>query len=229
MPTVYTGPRPIVPHKNITGDIKNPFNGRTTSYSYFPLFLPGHPLDDAPRRNVQPGQGNYPHGYQLSRWYLGLQNTTPMDQKKFVRRERTGYLTNPIYQDLAVPSAKAFPGGYGHVGKVDPSKTSTPQWTNFYFAGVPAGNASLNKGHALRNQNAPGTANNFGRQNPWEYQGLASSQPITNPGHPAWSPSLIADKMPSDYGQIPPARSSVVHYGFEKPALWTGVPSAKAL
>jgi hypothetical protein len=233
MATFYIGKRPVLKGRN--GEVVNTYTKKNGVYSNWDLMNTSHVLDGAPDRNVAPGGGLYPHGIQLSRTFTGQSDQTAANSLK---NPGMGTRLDPYYfrqkPDLwkGVPSGNAFPGNWGHLlgqGK----EAEYAVWTNFFFAGVPSAQVLKEPGVGHKIQ-AYGTHYAFfGPTKPYEFRGVVTrkSEPLlsANVGHPEWRPSLVADKMPSDYGQIPAARATVEHYGFEHPLEWFGVPSAKAL
>lgn len=233
MPTFYIGHRPVLKGRN--ANVVNPYTGKVGEYSNWDIFNTSHVLDGAPDYNNVPGSGLYPHSLQLSRWFLGLDTPqqSPMYTPGDGPRLDSFYFRQQPYQWKGVPAGQALGGaGFGHAEGAGVLSEYAVNQINYRFLGVPSAQplADAGLGHSIRYFGDPTVASGFGANRFFEYQGVPStkSHALTNPGHPEYAPSVAADWVPTDYGQVPPTRTNQ-HYGFEHVQEWFGVPSAKAL
>lgn len=208
MATFYRGYRPIHPLRsnNPTHPVKN----KVGTYSYWDLYNTTQLLDGFPDRNVQPGAGDYPHGYQLSRAYRGLDEdvayTRPMSSPGSGTRLSYHRFHPHEYKGLTATRALGSPGHAARRFAYTYSRNST----TLYFSGVASANPLLNGGHVVRGIGASGTAATFGRFAPHEYKGI----PVV--------PLASA-------GRTKPAVDATGVYGHDHVNEYFGVPSAKAL
>lgn len=204
MATFYIGKRPVL--KGRSSNVTNVYTGKVGKYSNWNLQNPSHVLDGFPDRAVTPGRGAYPHGVQMSRWFAGDHQITPMrNPGDGARLDPHYFRQQPLtYKGLVSTQALAGPH-FGHAHGVNGAYARFSNWSG--FKGVTSANATLNAGHAQRAYGA-GPAN-MGPTAPFVFHGVNTpdSRPLKNPGR------TYADGR----------------YGFEKPREWAGIPAAKAL
>lgn len=245
MATFYQGYRNVLKGRS---EARNTYTGKLGVYSNWELMNPSHVLDGAPDHNRVPGSGPYGEGdVTMSRWFLGLD--VPFKKSSLVSpgiKHPDIYSGRyPVYQWFGVPSAQSFRVGFGHLPLAGPM-AEYAEWSNYIYVGLPIGKAlpTATLGHVERFPNYtsastlgpfnsnPGRSSSFGAFEPYINKGVydKKSAPLAlHTGHIEYGPSVVADLMPSDYGRIPPPRTTVVHYGFEHVMEWFGVPSAEAL
>jgi hypothetical protein len=204
-----------------------------------------------------PGQRVYGEGdVFLSRVFLGLEvpwKNSLKGAQNPVQNDFYGRYQPDLYRGLL--TSKVFSAGYGHTsynevtGLGGGKDVAYALWSNYFWVGVGTNQAfpTSTLGHAERYpsdkinvgvlgpRNQPlGPAESFGAFEPYLYKGVytTKSDPMgnqANQGHPYYAPSVTADAVPSDYGQIPAPRTTPNYYGDEHTREWFGVPSAKAL
>ena len=204
MPTFYVGPRPVLKGRN--SNFTNTDRGEVGKYSNWELHNPSHVLDGFPDRRVQPGEGNYPHGTQMSRWFLGKHQITPMRNPGDGARQDPKYFRQKPLEYKGLPSTQALAGPhFGHAHGINGAYARFSNWSG--HKGVASANATLVGGHPQRAYGAG--AANMGPTAPMTFRGVNTpeSRPMKNPGR------TYADGR----------------YGFENPKEWVGVPAAKAL
>ena len=204
-----------------------------------------------------PGARVYGEGdVYMSRVFLGLETPWKNSLKGAqnpVQNDFYGRYIPDLYRGLL--STKVFSAGYGHTSYNEVTGTgggpnaAYALWSNYFWVGVGNNKAldtatlghierypkdTINTG-SLGIYNQPtGQAESFGAFEPYLYKGVYTTKSapmsnIANQGHPYWPPSVTADPVPQDYGQIPAPRSQPDHYGDEHTREWFGVTSAKAL
>jgi len=194
----YNGPRPVLKGRS-TANFVHPFKGVGT-YSNWSLYSTDHVLDGAPTTNVSPGAGLYPHDLAMSRWYMGLRTTWPLDNSGGGTRI-VGMRYRPL-EYKGTDGQGVFSGSWGHEDRV----TSYSFYDQYNFDGVTSSETMTNVGHARRSS---GGAATFGAFDPLVYKGVS----------PAFD---------STYGQAVPAGYDH-SYGHNRVGEHRGVPSATAL
>lgn len=202
----YEGYRPILPGQD-TNSWKHNVTGEEGVYSNWSLQSSEHLLDGAPLNDHVPGTGRHPHGLLHSQMYEGTHRYAPMELARYNHGgQNAPYLRHARLEFHGVEGANVFPVGFGHDGT---RELSTSRWSNFKFRGVPSAEMTVT-GHAIRYAGDPGVPSGFGRDRPFEYQGVGD------------------DKL-EDAGLALADKPSGPEYAFQKVQEWHGVPSAKAL
>lgn len=206
----YTGSRPILPGRT-TRQI-NPVTGAVekSEYSNFELESDISALDGAPNKNHVPGEGYFPSDIAMERRFDGSDPAGPMDPMDDAgegpRQDPNYFHTNP---DLfnGVPSADVTDNA-GHLLR----STDYSVYSNYIFDGVPSAETlEVNVGHVERDQDDPGVPTGGGATDPFEFQGVAASKVMANPG------------------RVEPAAETPGVYGHEHVMEYRGVPSARVL
>lgn len=231
MTTFYVGLRPVL--KGRSDNFTDIWTGKTHTYSYYDWMNPDHVLDGAPDNNHVPGTGYSPGDIQMSREFLGTSfRLAPMRTAGDGARLDSYYFRQTPDLWKGVASSQALSGtNFGHAFEAGPM-SDYAYYSNYEFTGIANAKepALGTPGHAVRYYDVTNPGG-FGANRFYEYQGVPStkSDMLVNPGHQEYASSVVADQMPSDYGQVPAARTTTEHYGFEHVMEWAGVPSAKAL
>jgi len=171
-------------------------------YSNWSLYSTDHVLDGAPDTHVEPGEGAFPHGLQLSRWYRGLRDKWPLENAGEGARQ-LGARWNPLeYKGL--DGAAAFQSTFGHVRD---RNVSYAYYDNYTFDGVTSAEVFATLGHAQRKEGLGG----MGAFDPYEHNGPASTVVFA-----------------SSFGQAIPTGSQNA-YGHNRVKEHRGVTSSNAL
>lgn len=249
MASFYSGYRPILKGRDANLEF-NTYTGKLGTYSNWDLMDPSHAFDGAPDKNHIPGSGPYGEGdLFLSKTFDGtftqLYKSSLMHPHNLTQNDFYGRYITELFR--GVYSSQVFKAGYGHVKSGGPL-AAYALFSNYTYYGLSEDQAlqTSTLGHIERYPNdfassqtlglfsqPTGTARTFGAFEPYIYKGVINhkSDPLgpLNTGHAYYAPSVQADQMPADYGEIPAPRNFVEHYGDEHVREWFGVPSAKAL
>lgn len=211
MATYYQGYRNVLKGRN-SNDSVHPYKGVGT-YSNWDLHNTSHILDGAPNEDHEIGTGRHPHGLKLSRLYKGLENNEQPLKNAGSGARLEDHRYNP-WLSRAAGNNKAFKAGYGHAPDT-PVREGGYQYgiVDYEYDGVTPKPLSGTFGHAIRGIDAEGTANSFGRHNPFNYgeKGVTPT-PLEDPG-------VLASTYELD--DLGTAHKRVNE--------WFGVPSSKAL
>ena len=207
MALFYQGKRPVLKGRK-NSDSKNPYKGNVVgTYSNWSIYNSSHVLDGAPNSHVDPGTGDYPGDYALSRYFLGTDTKSAIVELRAVgggvRIEGMRY--RPL-ENKAAGNNKVFKSVYGHAGL-------TPATRVYSFDDYIQGTyrpTLITGGHAVRYVDASGTANSFGSFGPWTYKGVTTA-------------------ALSETHQSYPTDPNGGDYGRNKINEWRGVTSTKAL
>jgi hypothetical protein len=203
--TYYIGTRPVLFGDN-TKDWINTYTGKVGVYSNWSL-MSTHPmaLKLMPDKNYVLGSlksSGLGRPLILEYIYSGKPHIAPLARKGGAGSgpRVTGARFKPLeYKGIA--GMAAFPAGYGHA----PNRNLYySEYNNYLFDGVPAADAFLNTGHAIRYNRTYG-----GAFKPYVWQGTGVAA-VANPGSP----------VPVGYNNP---------YGKNHVQEWRGVPSARAL
>lgn len=206
----YVGPRPVIKGRNWKDNVRT-VDGKQEEYSNFSNFNTSNALDGAPNNNHVPGEGRHPHGLKWSRLFRGLENAEqPLDDPgRGPRLEGARY--RPL-ENKAAGNNKVFKANYGHAPGTPVQGEEQYGITDWIYDGVTKKPLSGDFGHNVRGVDAEGTANTFGRHNPWNYDEKSiTGTPLEDPGNDT---TFDIDDNTTAHKQI---------------NVWKGVPSAKAL
>jgi hypothetical protein len=193
--------RPILPGQN-ENEFVPPWRDSPGVYSYFPIWSSTQLLEDMPINKHVPGEGRHPHGLQMSRWFLGLQNDTLLGNPGLGTRI-DGMRFNPTLFRGLVGALE------GTSGQSNPNLTYS-RFTNFVFHGLEIDKTLVDPGHSARGVDGEGTAATFGSFGPLDPGAKALFQPMEDPGQ----------ALPEGYDNS---------YGHNRIQEWHGVPSARVL
>ena len=203
----YVGPRPVLRGRN-SNDNVNTFTGKVGEYSNWSLMNPDAPLKGMPNNDHTPGTGRHPHGLYNTRTFRGLEDRTqPLDSPgEGARLENHRW--HP-WENKSAGNAKVFKAGFGHEVGTPVAGQEHYGYADWIYDGVTKKPLSGTFGHGVRGPDAEGTANSFGRFNPFDYGAKG-----------------VTETPLEDAGQIEPDE---YEYRTAKINQWQGVTSSKAL
>lgn len=161
MALFYTGSRPVLKGRS-TKHMIHPQKGEGV-YSFWHLYSTDHVLDGAPTNNVVPGEGKFPHGLQMSRWFTGAETKFAIDNAGDGPR-----VAGARFGPLEFKGTVSIFASFGHVATENAYHVSI-----YKFKGVDASKqlASLGTGP---------TPVNVGGFTPLDYHGVDKA--LDNPG-----------------------------------------------
>lgn len=205
MAIFYTGYRPVTKGKN-ANDAAHPIKG-VGEYSNYDLHNTSHILDGAPQNDHVPGTGYHPGDYFLTSVMLGtfLNYHAPLDDPGEGPELDWYTLGVDLLTKRGQDGQHAFGGeDFGHEAGRD------SEYSYGYLAHARTDYKFLQEaGHELRDLDAEGTANTYGRHNPHINKGVTHVFVDGDVGH-----------------EIPEGNDG---YGHNKINEWFGLPSSRAL
>lgn len=202
MAVFYVGPRRVLKGRN-SNNMVNPYKGTAGTYSFYPLYSTDHVLDGAPNENYVPGSGAHPHGLNLSRVFVGLEDAVQPLRSAGEGSRIDGMRFRP-FENRSAAGAVVFDSTFGHeIRETDYSYNRRYEHT-YRFERMD------DPGHEIRYIDAAGTANSFGAFGPYVRKGVGEAAFV------------------DDFGQEVPAGYDN-EYGHNRVNEWRGVTSAKAL